>query len=218
MLKRIDLRHFKCFADLKLPLCPLTLLSGANASGKSSVLQALVLLHQTMREQEWSTRLLLNGETAQFGAAADVIDQVHGGGCCAIGLLDGDTEYCWEFEGKDEDRSLTARRLSVNGGADENLHSLVGLLPLEHHSGSLTDSLYGLVYLTAERLGPRESYPLETLAPVVGPRGEHTVNVLYSGRNAPVLEGLAIADVRRGTGCGRSRRGCPGSFRAANWS
>ena len=85
----------------------------------------------------------------------------------------------------------------MNGGADENLHSLVGLLPLEHHSGSLTDSLYGLVYLTAERLGPRESCTLETLAPVVGPRGEHTVNVLYSGRNAPVLEGLAIADAPR---------------------
>ena len=59
MLTRIDLRHFKCFETLKLPLCRLTLLSGANASGKSSVMQALVLLHQTMREHEWSSRLKL---------------------------------------------------------------------------------------------------------------------------------------------------------------
>lgn len=199
MLKRIDLRHFKCFAELKLPLCPLTLLSGANASGKSSVLQALALLHQTMREQEWSTRLLLNGDAVQFGAAAEVIDQAHGGGCCAIGLLDGDTEYCWQFEGNDEDRFLTARRFSVNGAADEDLHSFVGLLPLEQHSDSLTDSLYGLVYLTAERLGPREFHTLADpgLAPVVGPRGERAVSLLYSGRNAPVLEGLAIADAPR---------------------
>ena len=58
MLTRIDLRHFKCFEMLKLPLRPLTLLSGANASGKSSVLQALVLLYQTMREHEWSSRLI----------------------------------------------------------------------------------------------------------------------------------------------------------------
>ena len=58
MLTRIDLRHFKRFEMLKLPLRPLTLLSGANASGKSSVLQALVLLHQTMREHEWSSRLI----------------------------------------------------------------------------------------------------------------------------------------------------------------
>lgn len=43
MLTRIDLRRFKYFETLKLPLCALTLLSGANASGKSSVMQALVL-------------------------------------------------------------------------------------------------------------------------------------------------------------------------------
>lgn len=54
MLARIDLRDFKCFTLLKLPLRPLTLLSGTNASGKSSVIQALALLHQTMREHEWS--------------------------------------------------------------------------------------------------------------------------------------------------------------------
>ncbi len=74
MLARIDLQHFKCFALLKLPLRPLTLLSGANASGKSSVLQALVLLHQTVREHEmvhaWPTRLMLNGEAMRLGAAA----------------------------------------------------------------------------------------------------------------------------------------------------
>ena len=61
MLQQIELRLFKCFALLKLPLGPLTLLSGANASGKSSVIQALVLLYQTIRDHEWSTRLMLNG-------------------------------------------------------------------------------------------------------------------------------------------------------------
>lgn len=75
MFTRLDLRHFKCFDLLKLPLRPLTLLSGANASGKSSVLQALVLLHQTMREYPWSNRLLLNDGLIRLGAVADVVDQ-----------------------------------------------------------------------------------------------------------------------------------------------
>ncbi|MYI72021.1 MAG: ATP-binding protein, partial [Synechococcus sp. SB0673_bin_10] len=39
----------------------MTLLSGINAAGKSSVMQALVLLHQTMRDHEWSDKLMLNG-------------------------------------------------------------------------------------------------------------------------------------------------------------
>ena len=43
MIKRIDLTFFKCFEVLKLPTADLTLLSGGNASGKSSVLQALAL-------------------------------------------------------------------------------------------------------------------------------------------------------------------------------
>ena len=73
MLQQIDLQFFKCFALLKLPVGPLTLLSGANASGKSSVMQALVLLHQTIRDHEWSTRLMLNGTSIRLGTASAVI-------------------------------------------------------------------------------------------------------------------------------------------------
>ncbi len=198
MLRRIDLRHFKCFAELKLPLCPLTLLSGANASGKSSVLQALVLLHQTMREQEWSTRLMLNGEAVRLGSAADVIDQVHGRGGCEIGLSDGETGYSWKFEGEREDLSLSVQRVSVDGATENKPKSLRHLLPSSRRKDSLPERLSRLAYLTAERLGPRESYMLEDpqLTPVVGPMGEHTASVLYSVRDAPVLKGLAIDKVR----------------------
>ena len=45
MLTRVEITHFKCFERLVLPLAPLTLLSGANAAGKSTLLQALVLRH-----------------------------------------------------------------------------------------------------------------------------------------------------------------------------
>ena len=70
MLTRLDLKYFKCFELLRLPLGHLTLLAGSNASGKSSALQALVLLHQTMREHEWSTRLMLNGDAIKLGTVS----------------------------------------------------------------------------------------------------------------------------------------------------
>ena len=111
MLTRIDLRHFKCFETLKLPLRPLTLLSGANASGKSTVMQALVLLHQTMREHEWSSRLMLNGSAVRLGTAIDVIDQVHGRRDFGITLLDGESSrFLWEFEGERAEMSMAVRR------------------------------------------------------------------------------------------------------------
>ena len=220
MLTRIDLRHFKCFKLLKLPLRPLTLLSGANASGKSSVLQALVLLHQTMREHEWSSRLILNGASVQLGTAADMIDQLHGHRECRIGLLDGDAaRYEWSFEGDRDDMGMMVRQVSgqAEDGSEwevDNTFPLHCLLPhvdgthplhdrLPHVSlpssvfESLTGRLRGLSYLTAERLGPREIYPLEgpRLAPVVGPRGEHTLEVLYTGRDERVLDELTIEGV-----------------------
>ena len=84
VLTRLDLQFFKCFELLKLPLGTLTLLSGGNASGKSSVLQALVLLHQTMREHEWSMRLMLNGASIRMGTVTDVVDKASVTGRSAI--------------------------------------------------------------------------------------------------------------------------------------
>ena len=88
MLTQLELRNFKCFELLKLPLEALTLLSGTNTSGKSTVLQSLVLLHQTMREYEWSTRLMLNGAVTKLGTVTDVVDQVNGRDSFGIGLID----------------------------------------------------------------------------------------------------------------------------------
>lgn len=196
MLTRIDLRHFKCFALLKLPLRPLTLLSGPNASGKSSVIQALGLLHQTIREHEWATRLMLNGDIVQLGTAKDVIDRSSGRRSCEIGLLDGETTYQWLFEGERDEMSLGVVHVSIDGGDSYKPGVLNQLLPVDTEK-SLSRRLSALTYLTAERLGPRETYLLEDLelAPVVGPTGEYAVSVLYFGRDDRVLDTLMVEDV-----------------------
>ena len=49
MLRRIGLLNFKCFAQLDLPCAPLNLLCGLNGMGKSSVIQALLVLRQSFR-------------------------------------------------------------------------------------------------------------------------------------------------------------------------
>ena len=203
MISRIELRHFKCFETLKLPVRPLTLLSGGNASGKSSVMQALVLLHQTMREHEWSSRLMLNGATLRLGTAADVIDQVYGRRGCGIALFDGDSSrFQWEFEGDRDEMSMSVQRTRGETGDDggwdmDGSQPLRHLLPMPASGHSLAARLCGLTYLTAERLGPREYYRYDDpqLTPVVGPRGEYAVSVLYSGRDSQILPALVDADV-----------------------
>ena len=198
MLTRIDLRFFKCFERLRLPLAPLTLLTGVNASGKSSVLQALVLLHQTMREHEWTTRLALNGAGVRLGTMPDVVDEVFGRRRFEIALMDGEDACGWTFEGDRRDMSLAVQQVSVNGRTFETPRSLRYLFPPDMESATpaatLARRLRGLTYITAERAGPQETYVLEDphVVNVVGPRGEHAVSVLHWGRDEPVSADLAL--------------------------
>ena len=213
MITGIDLKHFKCFDLLKLPLRPLTLLSGANASGKSSVLQALLLLHQTITEHEWSHRLLLNGGAIRLGTVADVVDQ-RARRSCQIALRTDENEIRWEFAGEPVDMSMAVTRVwtderewerrpegwyqSVPQNAHEFSWDLHELYPWQfgNELGSPV-SLHRLCYLSAERAGPQQVYPLEDLwfRRGVGSSGEYAVSALYAGRDEPVPGGLAIEKV-----------------------
>lgn len=195
MLTRVELHHFKCFDLLRLPIAPLTLLTGLNASGKSSVLQAIVLLHQTMREHEWSTRLVLNGSGVRLGAASDVAGRTG----FEITLEDDYSVYRWEFGGARQDMSMEARLVEVDDKTFEMPQELRFLLPPgeAEAASQIIGPLRNLTYITAERIAPQEAYPLEDphLVSVVGPRGEHAVSVLYWGRDEPVIEELVLQDV-----------------------
>ena len=47
MLRKLGLTNFKCFKSMELTCAPLTLLCGLNGMGKSSVIQALLVLRQS---------------------------------------------------------------------------------------------------------------------------------------------------------------------------
>lgn len=181
MIRKIELRNFKCFELLKLPLAELTLLSGMNASGKSSVFQALVLLHQTIRENEWSSRLVLNGDILKLGTVQDVVNKVHGRHGFELAITDDESLYHWEFVGDRPEMSMEVNYLSK---AEEDCSSdvvLNRLLP--SHAGETPEickTLELLTYITAERIGPKEYYPLEDriTTQAVGPKGEHAVSRL----------------------------------------
>jgi predicted ATPase len=191
VLTRIELELFKCFQLLKLPLAPLTLLSGANASGKSTVLQAMVLLHQTILDHEWSTRLQLNGNEIQLGTAGDVIDHVHGRYGFSIGLIDDDWSVQWKFAAAEDKQAMSVAVVSVNvdGTAVASPEKLRFLFPEPlGQSENLANRLRKLTYLTAERVGPRDSYWLQdpSAMQVVGPRGENAVGLLFQQRDRTV--------------------------------
>ncbi len=196
MLNQLDLKTFKCFETLRLPLAPLTLLSGPNASGKSSALQALVLLHQTMQESEWSTRLFLNGSVCQLGNVIDVVDKNGGTNSFEIRLADSDNGCHWWFVGDRSDMSMRVERVDTQGNVTDRPNLLQHLLPTDAHETALAlvSQVRSLTYISAEREGPREVYPLEDQFAVtrVGSKGENAISIFYRRRDEPVSESLKL--------------------------
>lgn len=201
MLNSLTLKYFKCFESLDLPLAPLTLLSGTNAAGKSSALQALVLLNQTMREHEWSTRLMLNGKSIKLGTLLDVVNESQGGKSFEIGITDDQQTVLWSFVGSGEQERSSELSLIVNSvTVDQKIYQqpalLRHLLPNTNDISPLINPIKNLTYITAERIGPREVYALEDrhIASVVGATGEHTLSILYWGlmEQKEVLKDLLI--------------------------
>jgi len=74
MINRLSLKNFKGFQSLdNLEIKPVTVLCGTNSSGKSSILQSILLLKQTLESQMPSQLLLLNGRLVHLGPFEEVI-------------------------------------------------------------------------------------------------------------------------------------------------
>jgi predicted ATPase len=73
MLRRIRIENFKCLEDTKdLEVRPITFLVGPNSSGKSSVLQAISALEQTVKSGDQKSPLILRGDV-DLGSYKDVV-------------------------------------------------------------------------------------------------------------------------------------------------
>ena len=59
MLTKIRVENYKGFKEAEIPIKPITILLGANSSGKSSMLQLLLLLQQTAEEASFSYKSAL---------------------------------------------------------------------------------------------------------------------------------------------------------------
>jgi predicted ATPase len=74
MIKSIQLKCFKGFEDTQLiDLKPLTILSGINSSGKSTIIQSILMLKQTFEGESLSRTLILNGYYFHLGSFEDIV-------------------------------------------------------------------------------------------------------------------------------------------------
>lgn len=182
MLDLLGLRNFKAFQDIQIPLGNLTLLTGLNGAGKSTIIQALGLIRQS-----WDASALtrhkadgfvdLNGPYVQIGTGRDALCEHFEpdlDGSTSIGFYfrfsDREAEVNCDYEAFSD--SLKAR---TSGDFDE-----LPLLNYQYH------------HVRADRIGPSEYYLHshdETVRRrLLGAKGEFAVDRLFSDAEKVVPE------------------------------
>jgi predicted ATPase len=170
-LTGIRLKNFKCFADSgDVPLAPLTVIFGRNNTGKSSILQSLLLLRQTLDSSvEDVPRLNLRGPLYPAGAYADVVHQHRSKQhvvmeCSLLGRRAGTVEL--EFS-SDEPRAPRLTRLRVTSPDTE---------PVEIRRGRGAGGPYELAVGGKVQGGPRDAnfgFARNRFLPFIGPELAH---------------------------------------------
>ena len=126
MLTDICINNFKCFKHAKIPFKPLTLLTGTNSSGKSSVLQAVLLAYVFNRSH--NTFPYLNAILSPFMVFEDIYNKFL------------------------TDKSVS---ISANNGEEIFTLSQEGIIESKKTNNNVIyeDNAF---YLSANRLGPEE--------------------------------------------------------------
>lgn len=78
MFKKLECKNYKAFDSFSLELKPLTILLGANSFGKSSILNIILMLAQSVNSNEMAdSPLRINGSQVGFGEAENVIKDMN---------------------------------------------------------------------------------------------------------------------------------------------
>ena len=169
MLSMIKLLNFKCFQTLELNCAPLTLLCGLNGMGKSSVIQALLILRQSFSSGDLTDgKLVLGGELADLGTGVDVLFEGAESDSVGFELHSDEIPIPWTLA---FDYSKATDQLSA-GSSDPNRTT-----PLMPELWREVPPFVSLIYIDAERIGPRKFYPLSETR---GRRGDFGVGSEYA--------------------------------------
>ncbi len=189
MISNFGIKRFKCFEDIDIAFGKMTLLAGINGTGKTSVVQALLLLRQAFMTGDLeNNKLPLNGDMVKIGKARDALfdgSQEDSFSFTTVFTGEPEEEFGWIFNYEKEN----PEQYILSGSSTQNILPLLGIFAPR------------FVYLTAERLGPRLIYPLSELSEEemnVGARGEFTAHCLAKFGNKSIPNNALVLETDEG--------------------
>lgn len=195
MIKALQLQDFKCFDKLEnIETRQITLLTGSNGRGKSSVFQSLLLTAQSFRSGRNLETLKINGRFVCLGTFEDILrkdSQLKTIKMCFVtdDPDENQIELTWAAaEAKPKCAELKSFKVRYNDGKTRELVSMLGA---DNDSTSQTvesvssnsavaalNQFSNFFYVSAERLGPI-NYFVQNDVNEIGIHGEQIVNVLH---------------------------------------
>ena len=141
MLNEIRFNNFKCFEDATIKLNKLTVLTGLNGMGKSTVIQGILALRQSYLMNNLNRGLELSGKYIDLGNGQDILyEKAVKDEKITITLVDDiKKKYCFEYEAN----ALTLKN------ADENYTQVNDIIKTNK-----------FIYLAADRIIPRKRYDI----------------------------------------------------------
>ena len=179
MIASLSLVNFKCFRSIHVDLDRLNVFAGVNGAGKSTVIQSLLAIRQSLKMGSNVERLHLRGALTDLGTAAEVYCADPGSDSIEITIRHTEAPPI-------EIRSLQSKDQASDGVGRYYL-SLAAAINVS--STDLMSEPFN--YLHAERIGPRKVFqiPSDEGDPLcVGKNGENAPYIIASERRNIVVE------------------------------
>ncbi len=142
MLNGLRIKNFKCFEDLNIELSNLNVFAGINSMGKSSVIQAILLLRQSFDMGTLEKGLHLNGELTQIGTGHDLMYRNSEKDEVTIELRTGNDVFTWQYK--------------YQGDSDYQEIFATNITPETIKAINVFNQTFS--YISAERIGPQRYY------------------------------------------------------------